>query len=352
MTALLLVRAAGAHAGSGHRAVARVRRDRRRGDRRLDRDLGLGAAITSLAPGRAGAWLQRLTRSSAARAAPARARGGAGGRAAPARRRGAGPGARSRPRRRPRRPAAPSVASRRACVVRLLGGALGVVAARHRHHDLRPRGRDLLPLRRARVLAGQPSTSTPPASSIICGTQWPATKTGSSHSSAATARARRVAHRLPHARRSARRRPATSSSPASSHARRLGEPRHVGEHLAERVTGRARSPRGWVGSRSATARTSSKETAQTSHTACVTIRSDPELREQCPRRARRATRRGRCARAPRASISAGGQAVGDHAAGEVGECSAPRRVVALVGDRGDAVAEAECEQHLGRGRHE
>jgi hypothetical protein len=36
----------------------------------------------------------------------------------------------------------------------------------------------------------------------------------------------------------------------------------------------------------------------------------------------------------------------------VGELLGARRVVTLVGDRDDAVAEAEREQHLGRGWHQ
>ena len=45
----------------------------------------------------------------------------------------------------------------------------------------------------------------------------------------------------------------------------------------------------------------------------------------------------------------GRQPLRDHAAREMGELLGARRVVTLVGDRGDAVAEAEREQHLGRG---
>ena len=108
---------------------------------------------------------------------------------------------------------------------------------------------------------------------------------------------------------------------------------------------------GWVGSRSATARTSSNDTAQTSQTACVTIRSTPELLE----RALVELVEGLAASGALAhrGVDLGGrQALGNHAAGEVGELFRAGRVVTLVRDRGDAVAEAEGEQHLGRGRYE
>jgi hypothetical protein len=46
------------------------------------------------------------------------------------------------------------------------------------------------------------------------------------------------------------------------------------------------------------------------------------------------------------------QALGNHAAREVGELFGAGRVVTLVSDRGHAVAEAEREQQLGRGRNQ
>jgi hypothetical protein len=48
----------------------------------------------------------------------------------------------------------------------------------------------------------------------------------------------------------------------------------------------------------------------------------------------------------------GRQAIRDHAAGEMRELLGGGRVVTLMCDRGDAVAEAEGEQHLGCRRNE
>ena len=210
------------------------------------------------------------SRSSAVRAAPPPGPGAAGGRAARRRRPGAGPGARSRRRRR-RRPRVRRRGRGAAPAHGLGRGALGVVAARHRDHQLGPRGRHLVPVRRARLLARRPSRSSPPASSIICGTQWPPTNTGSSHSSAAT-RGRRRAGRRPADRvdpRGRLRRPAARPlrrrPPRPPGASRRPAPRRASR-------GRARSL-GLRRSRSATACTSSKDTAQTAQTAWVTIRS-------------------------------------------------------------------------------
>ena len=73
-----------------------------------------------------------------------------------------------------------------------------------------------------------------------------------------------------------------------------------------------------------------------------------ELARAGPRRARRAPRRARCARAPRASISARREPLRDHAARQMGESLGAWRIIALVGDPDDGVAQAESEQHLGR----
>ena len=115
----------------------------------------------------------------------------------------------------------------------LLRGARRVVAAGHRDHDVgaRPRSRPTRPCASAR--RPRPSTSWPPASSIISGTQCPPTNGGSSHSSASHARARCARDggldRLDApARPRAQRRPRVRSPAAS--ASRLD----VGEHLAER----------------------------------------------------------------------------------------------------------------------
>ena len=189
-----------------------------------------------------------------------------------------------------------------------------------------------------------------PASSIICGTQWPPMNTGSSHSSAAT-RGRSAPSTA--SRTASIRKPAssTSSSPSSGTPGRLGQARDVGQHLAEgrgverehlraataaapprppRRRRRPRTPRTPPGSRSGRAR------------------APPAW----PRRARRAPGRPRCARARRASISGAREALRDHAAREMWDVGRLCRIIALVGDRDDAVAQAEGEQHLGRGRHE
>ena len=111
-------------------------------------------------------------RSSAGSAARARARGEAGAPAAPRPPPGAGRGAEVRrgvhhhdagaERRQPL--ALPHRLGRR---------LLRVVAAGHRHDHVWSERLELGPLRGARLLAGLSSRSTPPASSIICGTQWP-----------------------------------------------------------------------------------------------------------------------------------------------------------------------------------
>ena len=143
-----------------------------------------------------------------------------------------------------------------AAAARLRGGLVDVEAARHRDDDLGLGGRDLLPGDDARLLAGTPETSSPPARAIISGTQWPPTKTGSSHSSAATrGRSRR------------RRRASTAASRASQVrqqpvaarglAGRGGEPRR-GRRAPRRASrGRARAPPAGSAGAPATARTSS-----------------------------------------------------------------------------------------------
>ena len=156
-----------------------------------------------------------------------------------------------------------------------------------------------LPLRRARLLAGQ-------AEHVLAAGQLDHLRhpvAADEHRVEPLERGHARPARRPPRRRStvvdrARRpRPRAARRPRRRPRPRPGAARRPAPRRAS--TGRARSPRGWVGSRSATARTSSKETAQTSHTAWVTIRSDVELRERAPRRARRAPRRGWCARARR-----------------------------------------------------
>ena len=198
-------------------------------------------------------------------------------RAAPGRPRAAGRGARSR-RRRPRPPRArPARASRSRWRMRLGGRLLGVEAAGHRDHHLGRGGLDLRPLDRARLLAGEAEHVSPPASSIICGTQWPPDVDGVEPLERGHARARRVRHgaaRPPRcgrppprpAARPPRRRPAASASRGTS------------ASTSPSVEGSSEITCGRVGRRSATARTSSSDTAQTSQTAWVTIRSTLELR--------------------------------------------------------------------------
>ena len=148
---------------------------------------------TSAAAGRCAARSTPASRSgpgparrTARRAARAPGRGAAGGPAAPRRRPAAGRDARSRRRRR-RPPPARRARQPLGVLQRLPRRARGVVAARHRHHHL---GRGRLAPRPTRPCAtSRPAARArraPPASSIICGTQWPPTNTGSSHSSAAT----------------------------------------------------------------------------------------------------------------------------------------------------------------------
>ena len=127
------------------------------------------------------------TSSAAAGRLAARGRGAGRGPAARGRRPAAGPGARSAPRRRPRRPPRAERAQLRRVDLGLLERPRGVVAAGHADDDLGRRRARPPPRCSARsARRAKPSTSTPPASSMSCGVQWPATNTGSSHSSAAT----------------------------------------------------------------------------------------------------------------------------------------------------------------------
>ena len=131
---------------------------------------------------------------------------------------------------------------------------------------------------------------------------------------------------------------------------RLGEPRHVGEHLAEggrverdhlRLRGQPLGHRAHVVER---------DGADLAHR----LRDDQVHAELLERVLVELVQRlaAAGALAHRGVDLGGGQALGNHAAGEVGELFRAGRVVTLVRDRGDAVAEAEREQHLGRGRNE
>ena len=159
-------------------------------------------------------------------------------------------------------------------VVGLRVRALGVVAARHHDDDLGPRRGDLLPRALLGVLARQAEQVD--AAGVLDQLRHPVAgdedrveplERGDAHRRAR--RARRAARG-----RSARPRPATRSTPASLAS--VGLRRACARRRAPRraCAGRARSPAGAgsmpLGDRRARRRT---ETAQTAHSACVTIRS-------------------------------------------------------------------------------
>ncbi len=126
----------------------------------------------------------------------------------------------------------------------LLQRARGVVAAGHADDDLGLAAATTLPRASARsARPAKPSTSMPPASSISCGVQWPAMKTGSNHSIAADRGPVRVRDRDADARRCA---PAGGRrGPARRRARRWRR-RRCGCRPSSRrsSSGRARSPSG------------------------------------------------------------------------------------------------------------
>ena len=312
------------------------RGDRRRGRGRLDRDLGLAATRSSSIERRVGGagtssgwsrWPSSSTPST--RRGPGREKYAAASTANHAR------AERGEP---------------LALLHRLRGGLLGVVAARHRDDHLGRHRLELGPLGRARLLAGRArARRSPPASSIICGTQWPPMKIGSSHSSAAT-RGRGAPST---ARSTASIRAAASSasrSPASSAPAACGEARHVGQHLAEgrRVErDHLRLRRQPLGHR---AHVVERDGAHLAHG----LGHDQVHVELLERRLVELVERLAAAGAlAHRGVDLGrGQPLGDHAAREVGELFRAGRVVTLMCDRGDAVAEAEGEQHLGGGRNE
>ena len=190
------------------------------------------------------------------------------------RRPGAARGARSRPRRRRRRRAR-----------RRPSRSASAWAARPRRASARRRSRTAWRRPRAAPAAAtvsqvlcsecspaKPSTSMPPARSMSCGVQWPATKTGSNHSIAATGTRSALRTATPHgvdpralAGDEVERGLARARSPGRSCARRRRSRRTS--------AGPARRPAGRLAIVSATARTSSYETAQTGHSSWVTIRS-------------------------------------------------------------------------------
>ncbi len=136
--------------------------------RRLDLHASLGAASRAI---RAGPARRQRSSGGASTRVGVHAGGPAARRRPPA---GARAG-RSRRRRPPPPPARRARPARSANCSASCGRARSVsYAAGHRHHQLRPRGLHLGPLHGARLLARQAQQVEPPASSIICGTQWPA----------------------------------------------------------------------------------------------------------------------------------------------------------------------------------
>ena len=172
--------------------------------------------------------------------------GGAGGRAARFPRPGGpGPGERrccvdgpdplgaERPRPRRRGPRTSARALRR------------IPAAGHRHDHVGLRRCRSRPIRRfGTSRPRRRATSTPPAISIISGTQWPPMKGGSSHSSASTGG--RGARDGPRTAPDGARDPHCSAGRPSGDPRRLAKALDVGEHLRE-VRGIERDhPRAWT----------------------------------------------------------------------------------------------------------
>ena len=118
--------------------------------------------------------------------------------------------------------------------VRLLQRAVGVVPARHHDDDLGAGGGDAPPSRAAEGSPGRPSTSTPPAISISCGSSGRRRTPGR----ATRARRRGTRRRRATASRTASTRArwrATSSSAASRRAGRLRDRPDVAQRLAERL---------------------------------------------------------------------------------------------------------------------
>ena len=141
---------------------------------------------------------------------------------------------------------------------------------------------------------GSPSGSTPPASSISCGIQWPPTYGGASHSSAATVRgvapSSRDAHRVDPVGRVVE-----QLVGGALVLGRLGEPAHVAQHLAERhrvERDHLRLGRDLLGDGAHVVDRDGADLAQRLGDDQVRL----ERRAAAPRRARRGARRGSCAR--------------------------------------------------------
>ena len=131
--------------------------------------------------------------------------------------------------------------------------------------------------RRSDGSPARPSRSTPPAYSISCGTQWPPTKTGSGQLEHRHPLARRVLDGDPGRGRCAPAASCTRSTPASLESVAWASVRTSPSTWPRSCCGSRLTIRGTGCISAAIARTSSTETAQTLHSAWVTIRSGLEV---------------------------------------------------------------------------
>ena len=310
-----------------HRLADRCREDRHRAS----------IADTSLRRGSAGA--------ARARTAPRHVVGmHAGARAGRRPRRRAGRGA-SRPRRRrPRRRARPSPARSG-----LAHGALEVEAAGREHHAAAvPRAATASQVVANERSRARPSTSSPPASSTISGTQCPAANGGSSHSATNTrGRGRpRTSWCTPSMR--CVHRPARATRPGP---RRRGGGRACGWTPRSRRgrAGRARSSRRRRARRAAPRRSARRRPRTDPGSRSGRARGAPAARRRSRRAAgrppARRARRGRSGRW-RSSVVSMREAETTGARLHLG------RVVALVRAADELTGESECGDDLGRAGYE
>ena len=190
----------------------------------------------------------------------------------------------------------------------------------------------------------KPSTSRPPASSIICGTQWPPTYNGSSHSRAAVrGRDASATARSTASMRAAD--SATSRAPASGAPTVSARRGHVGEYLADggrverddrRAGGQALGHGLYVLERHGTDGAHGLGDDEV----------HPEAREL--RLVELVERLAAAGALTHRAIDLGGrQALFDHAAGQMRQLLRAWRIITLVGYPGHGIAETEREQHLG-----
>ena len=231
----------------------------------------------------------------------------------------------------------------------LLERALGVVAARHHDHDLRLRGPHLVPRSLLRVLAG-PAEHVEPARVLD---QLRRPVAGDEHRVEPLERSDRHrlggAHREPHA-VDPRRRVAHQIDAGVLGVGRLRERSHVAQHLAERV----RVERDHLG-------LGIEPLGDRAHVV-VRDRADGAQRLGDDQVGLQAPQGGLVELVDRAALlgqRAHGavdlvrrQAGPDHVARHLRQVERLRRMVALVGDGGDLVADTEREQHLGGRGHE